>query len=71
MQKEILLTDLKLHDINPVSCGWEDCRPGHAFGPAVRFLLAFALCDPGQGSLYRRREGKPGAGWADVRHSAL
>ena len=49
MQKEILLTDLKLHDINPVSCGWEDCRPGHAFGPAVRFYWLLHYVVHGKG----------------------
>ncbi len=49
MQKEILLTDLKLRDVNPVICGWEDCRPGHAFGPAVRFYWLLHYVVHGRG----------------------
>ena len=37
--------NLGLQDLNPVSCGWQQCVPGHAYGPAVReyYLIHYVL----------------------------
>lgn len=50
--------------INPVQCGWEDCAPSHAFGPAVRshWLLHCVLSGTGrftrEGITYRVNPGE-------------
>lgn len=45
LRHSILVTDEKYHGLNPVVFGFEDCEPGHAFGPAVRryWLLHFVV----------------------------
>ena len=37
------------HDINPVQCGYEACRPGHCFGPAIRHFFLIHCVLSGQG----------------------
>ncbi len=36
MEKNIPAQGWNLRDLFPLFCGCEDCRPGHAYGPAVR-----------------------------------
>lgn len=50
MQKEIFLVDHHLKDINPITCGREECESGHAFGPAVRFYWLLHYVVQGHGS---------------------
>ena len=33
---DIFIGDRNFHDLNPVLLGWEQCAPGHAFGPFIR-----------------------------------
>ncbi len=42
---EVPLTDLKLHDINPLSSGHESCKRGYYFGPHVRdyYLIHYVI----------------------------
>lgn len=36
--------------LNPVNCGYEDCRPSHSFGPAVRMYWLIHFVESGFGS---------------------
>lgn len=42
---ELVLLDRHMKDLNPLTCGWQECRPCHRFGPAVRpfYLLHYVL----------------------------
>ena len=50
MDKQILLVNRHWHDVNPVDCGWEACKPGHAFGPAARFYWLLHYVVQGRGA---------------------
>lgn len=50
MDKQILLVNRHWHDVNPVDCGWEACKPGHAFGPAARFYWLLHYVVQGRGT---------------------
>lgn len=50
MEKQILLVNRHWHDVNPVDCGWEACKPGHAFGPAARFYWLLHYVVQGRGT---------------------
>jgi len=51
-RKDILFSNLKLENINPVSCGQHHCSSSHIFGPAIRdyYLLHFIVS--GEGYFY-------------------
>lgn len=51
-RKDILFSNLKLDNINPVSCGEHHCNSSHIFGPAIRdyYLLHFIVS--GEGYFY-------------------
>lgn len=38
-EQSVLISNQHFHDINPLVCGEEYCRPGHRFGPASRSYL--------------------------------
>ncbi len=50
----VLLTDRHLQDLNPVIAGWEACKPGHRFGPAVRKYTLIHYVSQGRGIFYAR-----------------
>lgn len=52
--KDLLLTDRKLKDLNPLIAGEEICAPGHSFGPAVRKYTLIHYVIRGKGTLYAR-----------------
>lgn len=47
----MMLENLNLQDINPLICGWEDCDPGHSYGPASRDYLLLHYVRSGRGTL--------------------
>ena len=52
--KNMLLTNRKLQDLNPLIAGEETCAPGHSFGPAVRKYTLIHYVLRGKGVLYAR-----------------
>ena len=50
MQRDIMLENLRMRDINPLVCGDEDCQAGHRFGPAAReyYLLHYVFSGKGE-----------------------
>lgn len=52
--KDILLTNRKLQDLNPLIAGEETCAPGYSFGPAVRKYTLIHYVLRGKGILYAR-----------------
>ncbi len=44
-KQDVPLTDLKLHDINPLFTGSEDCEGGHSVGPLMRdhYLIHYVI----------------------------
>lgn len=48
--QDVMIQNQFLRDINPLLCGWENCRPGHSYGPAVRtyWLLHYVTCGYGK-----------------------
>jgi len=57
--KNLLLTDRKLRDLNPLIAGEEVCAPGHSFGPAVRKYTLIHYVLRGKGTLYARGGAHP------------
>lgn len=53
-RKDVLLTDRKLKDLNPLIAGEEICAPGHSFGPAVRQYTLIHYVLRGKGTFYAR-----------------
>ncbi|HEY5585065.1 MAG TPA: AraC family transcriptional regulator [Ruminiclostridium sp.] len=49
MQHDVSLLNKGYQEINPLTCGWEDCENGHAFGPASReyYLLHYIISGSG------------------------
>jgi AraC-like DNA-binding protein len=45
MMHDVSLLSKSFTDINPLSCGWEDCENGHVFGPASReyYLIHYVI----------------------------
>lgn len=52
--KDLLLTNRKLWDLNPLIAGEEACAPGHSFGPAIRKYTLIHYVLRGKGVLYAR-----------------
>lgn len=45
----LLVSNREFREINPLQAGWERCRPGHSFGPALRsfYLLHYVVSGHG------------------------
>ena len=52
MIRDILLTNRHFLDVNPVSCGEEECESGHKFGPAQRNYFLVHYVFSGRGTFY-------------------
>lgn len=46
----LLLSNRKFREINPIQAGWEQCLPGHSFGPAFRPFVLLHYVVSGQGT---------------------
>lgn len=47
---ELILLDRHMKDLNPLTCGWQDCPPCHRFGPAVRQFYLLHYVTGGRGT---------------------
>lgn len=49
MQNSLLVSNRNFSEINPVVAGWEECKKGHAFGPAIReyYLIHYVMSGKG------------------------
>lgn len=62
-QNDIPLLNKCFHDVNPVVCGWQECRSGHSYGPAIRtyYLIHYIMDGKGiferQGTVYNLGKG--------------
>ncbi len=54
--KEFLVTNRGFEEINPVSAGYERCRPGHFFGPCIREHYIIHYIQSGKGYYIRKNE---------------
>ncbi len=50
--KSIIITDKGYKDINPVLLGYQNCSPGHSFGPAIRTHYLIHFVTSGFGKYY-------------------
>ena len=57
--RNILLTNRKLTDLNPLIAGEHICDSGHSFGPAVRKYTLIHYVLSGKGTLYARGQAIP------------
>lgn len=46
----IAIQNKGFHDINPILCGYEACRPNHRFGPTIRHFYLIHCILSGQGT---------------------
>lgn len=51
-REDILITNIKLDNINPVSCGQHRCKSSHVFGPAIRDYYLLHYIVSGEGYFY-------------------
>jgi len=51
--KETMLMNLHLNDLNPIFYGWEECDPGHSFGPSIRNYTLIHYVSQGEGTVYK------------------
>lgn len=54
-QRDLLLENLKLVDVNPLVCGIQTCEPGYRFGPAIRSYHLLHYVHSGMGTLHNER----------------
>ena len=52
----IALVNREFQDLNPLILGWEDCVPGHCFGPAVRQYTLIHFIKRGCGRVYKNEK---------------
>ena len=50
---ETTFINLHLTDLNPIFYGWEDCAPGHSFGPTIRNYTLIHYVKQGMGTVYK------------------
>lgn len=51
--KSVILNNRRFADLNPIDIGWENCRPGHCYGPAIRRYTLLHYVEDGCGALYK------------------
>lgn len=56
MRHNEILSDLKLIDLNPVTFGFENCKPKHSYGPAVRSYWLLHFITSGKGTFTREKK---------------
>ena len=54
-----ILNNRHFRDLNPIDIGWEDCVPGHCFGPAIRRYTLLHYVEQGHGTLYKNDTAYP------------
>ena len=55
----MILNNRHFHDLNPIDYGWENCVPGHCFGPAIRRYTLLHYVEQGCGVLYKNNTAHP------------
>ena len=50
----VSILNQQFQDLNPLICGWQDCPPGHGWGPAAREYYLIHYIQSGQGIFERK-----------------
>ncbi|MBQ7097598.1 MAG: AraC family transcriptional regulator [Clostridia bacterium] len=64
MHKDFFVINQHYNDLNPLSCGYQECKSGHSFGPSSRnsYLIHYVIMGHGtftsQGKTYQVKEGE-------------
>ena len=57
--KSIILNNRHFNDLNPIDIGWENCKPGYCYGPAIRRYTLLHYVEDGCGTLYKGGKSYP------------
>jgi len=59
LQTDFLFEDKGFFDLNPLTMGYEDCKSGHKYGPAMRHYYLIHYVIKGKGKFYSKAQTMP------------